>query len=159
MSDKEILEIVFIYREDIRNQWGLLITVNIAIWGWLISRRGLVNRTEKIIATLAYSAFAFMISVEMHKVYILLEYTANELFNYLQSTGNLETLSEHGILNYYVSRSPLFCQAYAEKGSMINGACTPYSEGFHVAFSYILLSWVFNLILFWSRWLSVQEKE
>ena len=147
MNYKDIVDIIFEYRGDVWQHWVFLVTLNIAMWGWLIQRKGLYGRVEKVVATVGYSAFVIIIISGMKISYDNLDLACNELYAH-HETEKLK-ISDRGIIRHLIDKSPEFC---VKKNTKPNGAakCHPYSHCFNDTLIYILLGWVFSMILFWS---------
>ena len=172
MEPKDILSLIFTLREDVWKQWGYVITVNLAMWGWLIQRHGLYSKFEKIVATVGYTIFIIIILQGMNKAYHELDLAANELHFVQQQEGEAKReIAPNGITSYFVYKSPTFAAAYkltpdSKKSSpapipsfwqrIFSKSAQedppepkPYSENLKTAFWSIFVGWLFSMILFW----------
>ena len=150
MSYNDLLDVILMLKDDVWSLWGWVITLNVAVIGWLIQRHGLYGWSEKIVATIAYTAFILSMYEAMDDVYKKLDMTTNELYGYDVSyreksadTANYVPAPK-GILKYYISRSPEYCRNIDKSSS-----CKPYSDDFNVAVIWLTLSWLQNMLLFW----------
>ena len=154
MSSKDIIDIIFEYRSDIWQHWMILVTLNIAMWGWLLQRNGLYGVAEKLVSTVGYSAFVLIIISGMNTSYKILDLATNELFA-LHEENEIK-ISAKGIINHLITKSPEFCEKKVAKTNKKTN-CSPYSQNLNIALIFILTGWIFSMILFWYKgfWESV----
>ncbi len=161
MSDKELLDIIFLLGEGVWKNWGFIITVNLAVVGWLLQRHGLYSFHEKVISTLGYTAFAGIMAFGMNSSYEKLDAAANELaFQHTVITENDKyKYSPNGIVKYYISLSPKYCADAAKKHPDIE-ECKVYSENVWVAYIALIINWLFLIPLFWYErvWIKARVK-
>ena len=130
--------------DDVWKNWGLLTTINLAIIGWLMSRHGLYNRQEKIIATVVNVVFILIIQRGMIGAYEKLDMASNDLaYHYL-----IENMAvpKGGIVENFISKSPKYCQCFPSIEK-----CKKYSSVLPVTLLFVWLSFAANLGLFWSE--------
>ena len=157
MNEKEILDVIFFLGDSVWKNWGFIITVNIAVIGWLLQRHGLYSLSEKIIATLGYTVFSFMMLGGMINAYGKLDVAANELaYRYLKIDKT--KYSPEGIVEYYVSKSQKYC-ADAKKNHPDIKECNKYSDNLLMTYISLFTSWIFIIPLFWSEkiWLKARK--
>jgi hypothetical protein len=56
MTEKSILDLILALEGGVWKNWGFIITVNLAVLGWLVQRHGLFSTYEKIISAVAYTS-------------------------------------------------------------------------------------------------------
>ncbi|MCG8046084.1 MAG: hypothetical protein N0E48_10565 [Candidatus Thiodiazotropha endolucinida] len=78
MNEKELIDLIFMLRSDIWENWGYFITVNLAIIGWLLHRHGLFGVWEKAIAFVGYTLFLATMLIGMSKAYSELDSIADD---------------------------------------------------------------------------------
>lgn len=157
MDVKDVLSLIITIGDDVWKNWGYLITLNVAVLGWLMQRHGLYNLREKTIATLGYSGFIAVLVMGMNNAYSKLDMAANELaYVYVKSSSMppKDSLSES-----FVEKSPKYCEQVLGQRELIE--CKPYSQNLYFANGSIFLSWLFNIVLFWYQgfWLAIRESE
>mgnify|MGYP000040487105 CR=1 FL=1 len=159
MDYKDILSILFSFRDDVWTNIGFYITANFAIWGWLIQRHGLYCMQEKIVSTIGYVIFVIIICAGLYKSYSELDLASNELnhaYNLAQSDEKARTISENGILQYYLQKSEEYCKSCISKKNEVK--CSKYSNEYWWLMLYFLPGFLFTLALFWWDyfWLNVR---
>ncbi len=157
MNYKDVVDIIYEYRGDVWQHGMILVTLNVAMWGWLIQRKGLYGRAEKIVATVGYSLFVIIIVLGMNKSYKNLDLACNELYAHHEKSKINDMISNNGIINNLISKSPDFCNKIKTKPNE-RSKFHPYSHDFNVSLIFILPGWIFSMILFWSSrlWKSVR---
>ncbi len=162
MEEKDVVALIFTLRGDVWTNWGFLITVNVATWGWVIQRHGLYSIPEKAIATVGYTLFVFIIIHGMDKAYGELDKAANELaYRYVVNSEKPNTskidIVPQGINQLFVEKSPKYCSDIKIEGLALS--CNKYSDNFVGAFWGILFGWLFTMALFWfdSFWKKVRK--
>lgn len=158
MNAKDIIDIIFNYRDDIWQHWMILVTLNIALWGWLIQRKGLFGIAERLIATAGYSAFVLIIISGINKSYINLNLASNELFDYYNR--NKVEFSDKGIIKHLITKSPKDYKLKIAATNKIKSYLIK-NKDFIFALTSILVGWIFSIILFWSEglWESSRRAE
>ena len=156
MGEKDLIDLIFSLRDDIWQNWGFLITVNLAVWGWLLKRHGLFSQSEKCIATIGYTVFVCLLLYGFDKVYMELDAAANELA-YKYSSDNSKTVTESGIIEKLVSNSPKYCEAIKRKNTFL--ICGKYSSHFWFVLYGVLAGWLFTIVLFWydAMWIKSRQ--
>lgn len=155
MNYKDLIDIILVLRDDVLFLWGWLITLNTALLGWLIQRRGLYGRGEKVIATVGYSIFVFMICTAMYKAYGYLDMAANELYNFHLTQGTDDAApdmyipADKGIIESYIKRAPAYCT------QIESSECKLFSSNFHGALVWISVGfsiWFFSGVRQFGKW-------
>ena len=151
LETKDAVSLIITLGDDVWKVWGYLVTVNIALLGWLIQRHGLRNIVEKVVATISYSVFVVVIIQALDTAYDKLDKAANELaYPYVSKTKDISKVAPGGIVAEFLGKSPLYCAELPEK--LTGGKCQKYSENAKKAAWHVLLGWLFNIILFWANW-------
>ena len=160
MTEKDILDLIFALEGGVWRNWGFIITVNLAVLGWLVQRHGLYSGLEKTISTAAYTAFVIFMALGMENAYLKLDAATNELASrYIQPTEKLARISPNGIIQFYVSKSPKFCNELKKKYADIH-ECKKFSRNLVLPYSSLAGSWLLFVILFFIEqiWIKSRDK-
>ncbi|MEW8286773.1 MAG: hypothetical protein AB2697_12350 [Candidatus Thiodiazotropha endolucinida] len=130
MNEKELIDLIFMLRSDIWENWGYFITVNLAIIGWLLHRHGLFGVWEKAIAFVGYTLFLATMLIGMSKAYSELDSIADD-FAYFYIETKQYKIAEDGITEYFISKSPGYCDDYKKESKNTNLKCSSYSSNFY----------------------------
>ncbi|MBK5275807.1 MAG: hypothetical protein JJE30_12235 [Desulfuromonadales bacterium] len=161
MNEEEIVKLIFSLRDDVWKNWGYIVTFNTALLGWLIQRHGLYSISEKIIASLGYSAFITLMLLGMNKSYCELDSAVNELaYYYSNSSLNAPKVAvQGGVIEEFIHKSPAYCSKLQSPSKTMK--CTKYSDNYSFAVWGIIIGWLFCMALFWLEfiWKSIREKK
>jgi len=157
MEAKDALSLVLILSDDVWKNWSYLITLNVAVLGWLLQRHGLYSLREKIISTMGYTGFVFVILFGMSTAYNKLDLASNELA-YIYKTHEKKPVVG-GLAENYVLKSPKYCVDVL--GERKDVECGKYSDNLDLSVFFIFLGWLFNTVLFWYQgfWLAIRVDE
>ncbi|MCP4768296.1 MAG: hypothetical protein GY875_18760 [Gammaproteobacteria bacterium] len=115
---------------------------------------------EKVICTAAYTAVVIFMAFGMDNTYLKLEAATNELASkYIQATENKAGVSPNGIIQFYLSKSPKFCNELKERYPEIQ-ECRKFSRNLILPHLNSAGSWLLFIFLFWCEkfWIKTRNK-
>ena len=145
MDVGDTLSVFMALKGNVWTVWTFVVTVNLAMLGWLIQRHGLYGVWEKSTISIIYSVFILIGISALYYIHMRLDQTLNDMYHvYSKKPSNFSTM---GMFFDYVEDSAEYCRCENIKASL----CSGYLNRFYWHSIGVLIGWFILMFLFISN--------